>query len=101
MNLKNGEACPVCGSLEHGTKSKSKLIDDIDDDIVNQLNNKINDYEINLKVLEQDITIYNTKINSEEDKIREKNLQIENLGEEFKNVVPKDLKSQFNRLKKI
>ncbi|NFN93851.1 exonuclease SbcC [Clostridium botulinum] len=100
MNLKNGEACPVCGSLEHGTKSKDKLIDDIDDDIVNQLNNKINEYEINLKVLEQDITIYNTKINSEEDKIKEKNLQIENLGEDFKNIVPKDLESQFNRLKR-
>ncbi|WP_315079817.1 SbcC/MukB-like Walker B domain-containing protein [uncultured Clostridium sp.] len=100
MNLRNGEACPVCGSLEHRLEDKDILIDDLEDDKINELNDKISRNENKLKKLEQEITVYNTRITSEKEKIKEKKIQLENLGEEFKKLSPKDIEQQFNKLKK-
>lgn len=100
-NLKNGRVCPVCGSLEHNIENVNNLLtNDLKDEKLNELNNEINFNETNLKLLEQQITIYNTKINSEKEKIKEKTYQVETLGEDFKKVSPKNLQEQFIKFKK-
>lgn len=99
-NLKVGEKCPVCGSIEHKVDFKKDVACELEGEKVNELSNKIIINEDNIKKLDQEITVYNTKLDSEKEKIKEKNAEIGILGTEFKKVELKNLQEEFNFLKK-
>ncbi|SFD14427.1 SbcC/MukB-like Walker B domain-containing protein [Clostridium uliginosum] len=101
-DLKEGEACPVCGSLEHHIKHiKNKNEDNFLKDInLGELEKEISLNENKAKEIDKEITVGKTRITSEKEKIKEKQSELESLGEDFKKSSVEDLKMNFNKLQK-
>ncbi|MGN9163334.1 SbcC/MukB-like Walker B domain-containing protein [Clostridium sulfidigenes] len=79
-NLNKGEPCPVCGSLEHHVEN-IRHIENLD---LTGKNEKLHDFENQLKEIEMNITRDNTKILNLEENIKAKELEIKALGDDFK-----------------
>ncbi len=79
-NLNKGEPCPVCGSLEHHIEN-IRHIENLD---LTGKNEKLHDFENQLKEIEMNITRDNTKILNLEENIKAKELEIKALGDDFK-----------------
>jgi len=79
-NLNKGEPCPVCGSLVHHVEN-IRHIENLD---LTGKNEKLHDFENQLKEIEMNITRDNTKILNLEENIKAKELEIKALGYDFK-----------------
>ncbi|MFA9398872.1 MAG: SbcC/MukB-like Walker B domain-containing protein, partial [Clostridiaceae bacterium] len=97
--LNNGDICPVCGSKEHHIEN-IKSIENIEDEELKELENKIENFEKQLKRIEENITKYKTNTSIIENKIKEYMLKIESLGEDFKKISITELEETFNAFQK-
>lgn len=94
--LNSGEICPVCGSVEHH-KENIKHIELKD---ISMLEQEIKDKENLSKKLESNIIEIETKVNLDNERIKEKKDLIDTLGNEFSEDKVIDLEKKLNTLKK-
>lgn len=96
-SLKAGDACPVCGSMDHHIEN-IKAVESVD---VKELEAQLALKEKQLKALEMEITRGETTLQGYRDKIQERNKEIEALGEEFKANSVEELEKNFNTLSEL
>lgn len=94
--LKQGDICPVCGSIEHH-KENIKLVEATN---LDELDKELKTKEILLRNVEQELTRLETRLLGEEDKVKVKQSEIELLGSDFKNTSVEQLEERVNNLEK-
>ncbi len=89
--LMKGDICPVCGSREHSIDkieiNDLSKIDELKKDILNE--------EKLLKSIEQYITRQETKLEGEENKVKDKCTEIDEMGYDFKELSTAQLQNNF------
>ncbi|URZ04000.1 AAA family ATPase [Clostridium felsineum] len=93
--LKNGEPCPVCGSVHH-VKEEGITVDLKE---LNELKNYMETYDKKLKKKNEEVFIKEANIKLEEKNIFEVKENISTLGEEFKKVSVENKEKEFKDLK--
>lgn len=94
--LRQGESCPVCGSVEHH-KENIELIESKD---LAHIDNEVNDKENLLRNVEQELARLETRLLGEEEKVKVKELDLESLGVEFKNTSVEEIQGKYDNLQK-
>lgn len=98
-SLNESECCPVCGSYEYH-------IDNIKDINVNKLNTndldeKLREYEKEYKYYTNIVLSNNAKVENNKKRIEEINIQVIQLGEDFKEISIKSLEEEFKQKQKL
>jgi exonuclease SbcC len=96
MELKDGEACPVCGATHH-IKENIKVLSATDISIIE---NKIKEKEELIKVVNNNIIENQTKVITLNEKISSNESEIIKLGSEFKEKTLEKLQEEFINLEK-
>ncbi|MFT8347622.1 AAA family ATPase [Clostridium saccharoperbutylacetonicum] len=96
MELKDGEACPVCGATHH-IKENIKVLAATDISIIE---NKIKEKEELIKVVNNTIVENQTKVITLNDKISSNESEIIKLGSEFKEKTLEKLQEEFINMEK-
>ncbi len=94
--LKDGEECPVCGSIHHNIK------EDVSQDIqidLNAIEEDLSSKENNIKKLNNDIIKEKTELTSFIKNIKESHDNIDKLGNDFKEKSLETLEADFEKLK--
>ncbi|AGK98458.1 SbcC/MukB-like Walker B domain-containing protein [Clostridium pasteurianum] len=94
-SLLEGEPCPVCGSKDHH-KAGIKILDSSN---LGQLKIDLSSGEEKYKLLTEGTIKLETTIKGEERNIKERELKISELGEDFKAASVDILENEFDRLK--
>lgn len=93
--LKDGDTCPVCGSIHH---IKEEMLYEKDRNL-EVMEEEIENKEKTIKLINQEITINETKINSLNDKIKLNEDEIDKLGTNFRKNTIEELENKFKILK--
>ncbi|MEG1255018.1 SMC family ATPase [Clostridium sp.] len=93
-SLNSGEVCPVCGAIEHH-KENIKHVEAID---VSEIDSELSTREKAFRQIEMDITRGETNLLTLEEKVKERTLEIEVLGDEFKKISLEELEKNFKTL---
>lgn len=96
MELKDGEACPVCGAIHH-IKENIKVLSATD---ISLIENKIKEKEEFIKVVNNNIIENQTKVITLNEKISNNESEIINIGSEFKEKTLEKLQEEFINLEK-
>ncbi|WP_459480478.1 AAA family ATPase [Clostridium saccharoperbutylacetonicum] len=96
MELKDGEACPVCGAIHH-IKENIKVLSATD---ISLIENKIKEKEEFIKVVNNNIIENQTKVIALNEKISNNESEIINIGSEFKEKTLEKLQEEFINLEK-
>ncbi len=92
--LSDGEMCPVCGSTEHYHENFEKLDSDFN---VDSYKNELSFKEERLLSVNAEIVKIQTNLKTEQEIIKQNEVKINELGEDFKEVSLDDLKNDFQR----
>ena len=92
-NLKEGEVCPVCGSLDH---HKENIISAELSDNLQELREEYNYVEEKFTAITGEIIQIQERLNREENNLEENTRKVKELGSDFKNYSVEELEKEFN-----
>ncbi|HHZ01911.1 MAG TPA: AAA family ATPase [Tissierellia bacterium] len=92
-NLKEGEVCPVCGSLDH---HKENIISAELSDNLQELREEYNYVEEKFTAITGEIIQIQERLNREENNLEENTRKVKELGSDFKTYSVEELEKEFN-----